>query len=298
MGYDDYDAWGYILPGRSLATGTSTVAGAAKNKFTGKVGVQRRSGSCRKWDDELGLKWYYFGARYYDPEVGRWLAPDPLGEKHPNFTPYNYTLNNPLLFVDPDGRQVSFSELFKFALRRDKTIAGRLFRAEERGQLGPALRMETANAFRELSNLADKGEDVALGGAFVTAFTPAAAVSLKVAGTLGLVSLGSDLVATAIDPSQESFANLLRASGFQLTTTLIEIGLRKIPGGKFAGKLSEKELTALVAKLEPALKTLEHATEQEINQFFKEQIVKFLESKNAEQGEREKTNDQEKENTQ
>ncbi len=99
VGYDDYDPWGYILPGRSLATGTSTVAGAAKNKFTGK-----------EWDDELGLRWYYFGARYYDPEVGRWLAPDPLAEKFPGWSPYNYTLNNPVANFDPDGREVRFAK--------------------------------------------------------------------------------------------------------------------------------------------------------------------------------------------
>ncbi len=93
VGYDDYDPWGYILPGRSLATGTSTVAGAAKNKFTGK-----------EWDDELGLKWYYFGARYYDPEVGRFLGVDPLSDAYSGWSPFVYSLNNPVIFFDLDGR--------------------------------------------------------------------------------------------------------------------------------------------------------------------------------------------------
>ena len=92
MGYDDYDAWGYILPGRSLATGTSTVAGAAKNKFTGK-----------EWDDELGLKSYHFPARPYDPEIGRWLSPDPIGEEFPSWSPYSYVFDSPLVLVDPFG---------------------------------------------------------------------------------------------------------------------------------------------------------------------------------------------------
>ena len=60
VGYDDYDPWGLILAGRSLATGSSdAVEGAARNKFTGK-----------EWDDEFGLDWNYFGARYYDRLLG------------------------------------------------------------------------------------------------------------------------------------------------------------------------------------------------------------------------------------
>jgi uncharacterized protein RhaS with RHS repeats len=42
-----------------------------------------------------------------EPEVvSRWLSPDPLGAKYPQWSPYNYTLNNPIRFIDPDGREV------------------------------------------------------------------------------------------------------------------------------------------------------------------------------------------------
>ncbi|OWP82619.1 hypothetical protein BWK59_14910 [Flavobacterium davisii] len=36
--------------------------------------------------------------------VQLWLSTDPLAEKFPNASPYNYCLNNPLIFVDPDGK--------------------------------------------------------------------------------------------------------------------------------------------------------------------------------------------------
>jgi RHS repeat-associated protein len=48
----------------------------------------------------------YFGARYYDGGIIRWLTPDPLADKYYGWSPYNYTLGNPLRYIDPDGREV------------------------------------------------------------------------------------------------------------------------------------------------------------------------------------------------
>lgn len=44
-----------------------------------------------------------FAGRYYDSETGRWLSVDPKADKYPGWSPYNYCLNNPLKFTDPDG---------------------------------------------------------------------------------------------------------------------------------------------------------------------------------------------------
>ena len=38
--------------------------------------------------------------------MSRWLSPDPLGAKYPEWSPYNYTLNNPIIYIDPDGLSV------------------------------------------------------------------------------------------------------------------------------------------------------------------------------------------------
>jgi len=46
---------------------------------------------------------HYFGARYYDSGIGRWTTADPLGDKYPGWSPYAYTLCNPLRFIDPNG---------------------------------------------------------------------------------------------------------------------------------------------------------------------------------------------------
>jgi len=46
---------------------------------------------------------YDFGARNYDPALGRWMNVDPLGEEFYEWTGYNYALNNPVNNIDPDG---------------------------------------------------------------------------------------------------------------------------------------------------------------------------------------------------
>ena len=69
---------------------------ATPYKFTGK-----------ELDEETGL--YYFGARYYAPRESIWLSTDPLAEKFPSYSPYNYCLNNPLNLVDPDGKWPIYS---------------------------------------------------------------------------------------------------------------------------------------------------------------------------------------------
>ena len=57
-------------------------------------------------DDELkgSGNSYDFGARMYDSRLGRWLALDPLANKFPYESPYNFAGNSPVLFVDPDGK--------------------------------------------------------------------------------------------------------------------------------------------------------------------------------------------------
>ena len=42
----------------------------------------------------------------YDPQIGRWMTPDPLVGKYVDWSPYNYVYNNPIKNIDPDGREI------------------------------------------------------------------------------------------------------------------------------------------------------------------------------------------------
>ena len=78
-----------------------TPAGTNKYLYNGK----------EEQDDVLGtsstaLDWYDYGARFYDPQIGRFTTQDRFAEKYMGLTPYQYAANNPIKFIDLNGDSV------------------------------------------------------------------------------------------------------------------------------------------------------------------------------------------------
>jgi RHS repeat-associated protein len=111
----EYDAYGNLL----------TQAGSSETPF-GFTGYQK--------DDETGL--YYANARYYDSNTGRFLKEDPVEgntQIPPSLHKYLYAFANPIVFVDPTGRESveeffhlkSFREMLDFDIPDDTDNSGR-----------------------------------------------------------------------------------------------------------------------------------------------------------------------------
>ncbi len=87
-----YEPFGSLLPGRNYSSGSY--------RF-GFNGMEK--------DDEMhgatGTS-YDFGARIYDPRVGRWLSLDPLATKYLHLSPYCFVGNSPVQSIDPNGKEI------------------------------------------------------------------------------------------------------------------------------------------------------------------------------------------------
>jgi RHS repeat-associated protein len=71
--------------------------------WNGASGKNKYQYNGKEWNDDFGLGWYDYGARFYDPSIARWNAIDPIAVFFPNESPYNYVGGNPVRNVDMEG---------------------------------------------------------------------------------------------------------------------------------------------------------------------------------------------------
>ena len=83
---------------------TYKIASSITSKRPENIPIFHPASSGKEKDAETG--YHYFGARYYNSDLSIWLSVDPMTDKYPSLSPYNYCAWNPMKLVDPDGEEL------------------------------------------------------------------------------------------------------------------------------------------------------------------------------------------------
>ncbi|AXG71765.1 RHS repeat-associated core domain protein [Kordia sp. SMS9] len=125
LSYEDLDGNGIIDPVTEIKEENHYYPFGLKMKGfnNGIIGRDHQYGyNGKEEQNELFLNWSDYGARNYDASLGRWMNIDPLAEKYYDKSAYNYTLNNPVFFIDPNGETVDVSDLMNGGTDEDKWL--------------------------------------------------------------------------------------------------------------------------------------------------------------------------------
>lgn len=257
----DYYAFG--------GTFSSYVVGSTvdKYKFTGK-----------ERDTETGLD--YFGARYFDSKVGHWMSVDPLAEKCPGLSPYNYCLNNPLKLSDPDGNEPI-----------DKSDKPKLSN-EQKQKLAKAEAQFTVDLFKSVGKSAGEifAENVAPTHLTASEFGQGAGLALTGSGALTSEVGGEALIGLGLAVSTWSsyvhggttfLVGAIEGNSSKMTTGFAEVSLTAITGG--LGSQIEK-----LSSLAPVAQKYLQATMDWSGTFLNFGISNYISAKDKKQAQQKK----------
>jgi RHS repeat-associated protein len=151
----------------------------------------------KEFNDELGLDWYDVSARNYDPALGRWMNLDPLAEKGRRYSPYVYSFDNPIYFMDYDG-------MWPNPFQGTGEGIARAFRsAFKTGSMSPQQSKNINNVLNGVSNII-MGTVGAIGSGAVAIASEGIAAPLG-AGTAFALSVGE--ISIGISQIADAFTN-------------------------------------------------------------------------------------------
>ena len=187
--------------------------------------------NAKEFDEETGL--YYYGARYYNPRLSLWISTDALKEKTPNVSPYIYTDNNPIIYIDPDGnfRWKALAEASrKWYNLWHKNKASEVI--ENRDTKNPSLRYSYQvcsyengefvvtlhyKVGKEFVNAAQNvGDAAAIAGYALTLSVAGAEVGVPLAGIGNTISGAAGITGMLIDAVNGDWADVLKSGVFVL----------------------------------------------------------------------------------
>ncbi|MCH7658174.1 MAG: RHS repeat-associated core domain-containing protein [Bacteroidetes bacterium] len=122
----------------------------------------------KELQQDNGLEWYDYGARFYDAQLGRFHTIDPLTEWHFKYTPYHYTFNNPIRYIDImglDTTEVNSKSIWAASgFWFSGSLEWKIWGFGVGGQLGPLKGNVEANVVKAEGTIKKEGEQVIIEG--------------------------------------------------------------------------------------------------------------------------------------
>jgi len=185
-------------------------------KFTGK-----------ELERDFGI--YYFGARYYNPHLVRWISVDPIilteGEEH-DYKPYSYALNSPYNFEDPDGAK-AFNRVWKAikkGYRATRKWVSDKMRQTPVDAADKQVRKSTQQKAQELKGAKEQIAQGARASKFTQWYAKNVGRAMAVGGAVGLATLGAIKAPAAAAALKEGGRELARKGVAALTSRFPFLG--------------------------------------------------------------------------